>query len=169
MSPYLALPELRQSVPTSVATQPTVQQNAEVPAEARAIINAALSPFCPGLTLQACTSPSADSLRRVIVARVRSGDAPEKITADLYADYGEAIRAAPLKSGAGLVVWVVPGLVVAIAALMLTYWLRSRRRRTGALASVWRDEVRADASPSVTWDANEPDVARLQRILRQDP
>lgn len=152
---------------SAAVIQSAPQLGMETPAEARSIISNSMSPFCPGLTLQACPSPSADSLRHVIIARVRNGDSRDVIMRDLYADFGEAIRAAPPTVGLGLVAWVVPGLVIAVAGLTLTYWLRSRRRRTGALPSPWLDAPREQVANRPELDG--PDHERLQKLLRRDP
>ena len=96
------------------------------PPVARAIITSSMSPFCPGLTLETCPSPSADSLRQVIIARVTRGDSRVQIEADLERDFGAAIRSTPKAEGFGLVGWVVPGVFMLVGMLWLTRWLRRR-------------------------------------------
>jgi cytochrome c-type biogenesis protein CcmH/NrfF len=110
---------MRQADSTYVAATTT-------PPVARAIISSSMSPFCPGLTLETCPSPSADSLRQVIIARVQRGDARARIEADLEHDFGAAIRSTPKAEGFGLVGWSVPGLVMLVAAVVLTRWIRRR-------------------------------------------
>lgn len=102
-----------------------VQANTTPPA-ARAIISGSMSPYCPGLTLETCPSPSADSLRQVIIARVTRGDPRARIEADLERDFGASIRSTPKAEGFGLVGWAVPGLVMLVAAVFLTRWIRRR-------------------------------------------
>lgn len=96
------------------------------PPVARAIITSAMSPYCPGLTLETCPSPSADSLRQVIIARVNRGDRRVQIEADLERDFGSAIRSTPKAEGFGLVGWAVPGVFMLVGLLWLTRWLRRR-------------------------------------------
>ena len=57
---------------------------AETPPVARAIITTAMSPYCPGLTLEVCPSPQADSLRKVIIARVQRGDTRARLFGKRY-------------------------------------------------------------------------------------
>lgn len=102
---------------------------AETPPVARAIITTAMSPYCPGLTLEVCPSPQADSLRKVIIARVQRGDTRAMIEADLERDFGSEIRSMPRTEGFGLVGWAVPGLVVLVGAFFVTRWLRGQVRR----------------------------------------
>jgi cytochrome c-type biogenesis protein CcmH/NrfF len=96
----------------------------ETPALAREIIDGSMSPYCPGLTLAACPSPSADSLRLAIIARVNQGESKAHLMADLEQSYGAAIRATPSTTGFGLVGWAVPGVAFLIAALVVYRWLR---------------------------------------------
>lgn len=152
----------------------------QTPPVARSIIDKSMSPFCPGLSLSACPSPSADSLRNVIIARVRAGDARETIEQDLYRDFGAAIRGAPLPEGMGLVAWVVPGLAMVLGAIFLTRWISTRRqpRYTGALPpshemlvpieDAWRaSDPRAEARAKA--DAESALLTeRLNQMLKRD-
>lgn len=108
-----------QSAPTFVPATTT-------PAVARAIISQSMSPFCPGLTLETCPSPSADSLRQVIIARVQRGDTRAQIEIDLERDFGSAVRSTPKMEGFGLVGWGVPAVVLLLGAWWVTRWLRGR-------------------------------------------
>lgn len=93
-------------IPTPGAT------SREVPRLAVEIYESVLSPFCPGLLLSNCPSPSADSLRTAIAERVERGDTRAEIEAELYATYGESIRGAPKAEGLGLVAWLAPAVVL---------------------------------------------------------
>lgn len=111
---------------------PTYVEGTETPRLAREIIDGSMSPYCPGLTLAACPSPSADSLRQVIILRVQQGESRARIVADLEAHYGDAIRAAPAPSGFGLVGWAGPAVVFGIGALIVGRWLRRATRTASA-------------------------------------
>jgi cytochrome c-type biogenesis protein CcmH len=100
----------------------------EVPPAARTVINSVMSPYCPGLLLSNCPSPSADSLRRAIVARAAGGETESQLRQALVDVYGEQVLAAPAMRGAGVVAWTVPFiLIVGIGAAILG-WLRRQRR-----------------------------------------
>lgn len=99
----------------------------EIPPEAVRIINEVMSPFCPGLILTNCPSLQADSLRKAIRERVAAGATHDQIIAELYATYGEVIRAAPQRRGIGLLAWVTPAAAVLVAALFIVAWLRRSR------------------------------------------
>jgi cytochrome c-type biogenesis protein CcmH/NrfF len=96
----------------------------ETPRLAREIIDGSMSPYCPGLTLAACPSPSADSLRQAIIARVNQGETKAHLLADLERSYGTAIRATPSATGFGLVGWAVPAVAFLVAAALVFRWLR---------------------------------------------
>ncbi len=106
--------------------QPTMVPASTTPPVARAIITHSMSPFCPGLTLETCPSPSADSLRQVIIARVTRGDTRDQIEADLERDFGSAVRSTPKMEGFGLVGWGVPAVMLLVGAWWVTRWIRRR-------------------------------------------
>ncbi len=118
---------------SEMISQPAGYVNAlETPPLAREIIDGSMSPYCPGLTLAACPSPSADSLRQAIIARVNRGETREHLLADLEHSYGAAIRASPSTTGFGLVGWAVPGIAFLIAAFVVYRWLRRATVSTSA-------------------------------------
>lgn len=96
------------------------------PADVAADISAGvMSPFCDGVTLHDCPSVAAERLRTRIEGWARRGWDRERIVARLEALYGDVIRAAPPRSGAGLVAWLLPGAGLALGALGV--WALTRR------------------------------------------
>lgn len=82
-----------------------------------------MSPFCPGRTIASCPSPQAAALIQEIQTKERAGVTREEVEAELYAQYGDVIRAAPKPEGWGLAAYVIPVLAalagVAVVALVL--------------------------------------------------
>jgi cytochrome c-type biogenesis protein CcmH/NrfF len=78
-----------------------------------------MSPYCPGYTLAACPSPSAESLRVEIAAALDRGVPAPDIVRDLERTYGEQIRGAPRARGLGLVLWVLPFVLLGLAAVLV--------------------------------------------------
>lgn len=101
--------------------------NREIPPAATEVINTTMSPYCPGLLLANCPSPSADSLRRALVERAARGASAETLRAELFVTYGEVVRAAPAMRGIGIAAWVVPFLVIVAAGTVAWRWLRRGR------------------------------------------
>ncbi|MDZ7629839.1 MAG: cytochrome c-type biogenesis protein CcmH [Gemmatimonadaceae bacterium] len=132
--------------------------NGEVPRAATAVINTVMSPYCPGLLLANCPSPSADSLRRAIVARAENGATESELRADLVAAYGEMVLAAPPMRGLGAVAWVVPFVLLAGVGLLVFRWLRHQRIET--------DHPLRPAQPLVADGADADDAERLRRLDR---
>lgn len=102
----------------------TIVRGQETPAIARQIIDGSMSPYCPGLTLASCPSPSADSLRRAIIDRVNAGESRASIMTSLTAHYGDAIRSAPDTTGFGLVGWLMPFVLLIAGGLWMNRWIR---------------------------------------------
>lgn len=83
-----------------------------------------MSPFCEGVTLHDCSSDSAEALRVRIAEMAADGVSEEQIMDALIADYGP-IRAAPTKSGSGLLAWLPPALGLIGAALVASLLVRN--------------------------------------------
>ncbi len=118
-------------------------RTATIPDAARYVINQTMSPFCPGLTLASCPSPSADSLRRVVVAMAENGDSRDRILDSLSAVFGDGVLGAPRKSGLGLLAWVMPGVILVAGGALLMTWLRSATAKRSAT-------IGRDGQPLVT-------------------
>lgn len=139
------------------------------PRQAVEIINNLMSPFCPGLTLAACPSPSADSLRTDIIARARAGESKDSIVHRLYTDFGSAIRGAPAFESFGIIAWLAPGFFIICGAVLLTAWLR-RNARKPAIASIPNDMAGARLinNLSTTDHITDAERSHLQRLLKSD-
>jgi cytochrome c-type biogenesis protein CcmH len=94
--------------------------------------------ICPTCheSLAASSSPIADRMREFIRARIAAGDTKTEIKQKLVDQFGEAVLAAPPKSGFNLLAWLLPliGIVVAAAVVGVLAWRWSRGRKTPAPA-----------------------------------
>jgi cytochrome c-type biogenesis protein CcmH len=87
---------------------------------------------CPAChtTLELSASPIADRMRLFISARIAAGDTKSEIKSKLVDQFGEAVLAAPPKSGFNLLVWLLPLAGVALGAVALAVvarrWSRTR-------------------------------------------
>jgi cytochrome c-type biogenesis protein CcmH len=92
--------------------------------------------ICPTCheSLAASSSPIADRMRAFIRARIAAGDSKSEIKQKLVDQFGEAVLAAPPKSGFNLLAWLLPlvGIVVAAGVVGVLAWRWSRTRRTAA-------------------------------------
>ena len=96
-------------------------------ANAQRIFSELMSPYCPGLMLADCPSPDAFDLRAEIRARLTAGETPTEVKADLYARFGESIRATPEPREWGLLLWTAPLVVLAASFGGLAWYLAHRR------------------------------------------
>lgn len=119
--------------------------------EALRITDVLMSPFCPGLTLTNCPSPSADSLRHVIHDRLAAGESPDAVVASLVADFGEGLLGAPPAKGFGQLLWLAPwvGLLLGLGAIA---WLVPRMKAV-------------QAAPLATTRLSPTEQARLDEAL----
>lgn len=117
------------------------QYPAEVETEAARIFNSTMSPFCPGLLLANCPSSQAADLKAEIRAKLAAGVAPDSIRAELYARFGDQVRATPPASGFGLVAWIVPALVIVVAAVIVVRRLRRSAGTADTRSTAPTDEL----------------------------
>jgi cytochrome c-type biogenesis protein CcmH/NrfF len=89
-----------------------------------------MSPFCPGRTLAACSSPQAADMRVWIVEQEAAGRSEEEVKAELYQSYGEIMRASPLASGGGQWAYIIPVVLILLGAAVVVFFLK--RQRGGA-------------------------------------
>jgi cytochrome c-type biogenesis protein CcmH len=123
----LAAPAVSAQEPRGPAAGPTLDTVAPAQDVTRAnqLLGTIMSPFCPGLTLATCPSPSADTLRLSVRERLAAGESEDAIMESLVAVYGERVRGAPKPRGLGLVLWALPVVALAAAGIGLAWWLRS--------------------------------------------
>lgn len=109
------------------AVEAQTRSQEEVSREALKLFNTVMSPYCPGALLADCTSSKAGVLRDKIRAELARGRDPQEIVDELIVDYGQQILGAPPMSGAGIVAWILP-VVVLVGGLWFIYsWLGQRR------------------------------------------
>jgi cytochrome c-type biogenesis protein CcmH/NrfF len=113
--------------------------------------NELMSPFCPGRTLSACTSPQADELRMWLIVQEASGRTREDVEAELFERYGDVLRPAPRAEGFGLTAYLFPVLAFLAGGVIVAVFL-SRQSRAAATA-------KASSAPS------DPE---LERIIDQE-
>jgi cytochrome c-type biogenesis protein CcmH len=96
--------------------------------------------ICPtcNTTLELSRSPVADRMRDYIRERTAACATKEEIKAELVAQFGEEVLAAPPKSGFNWLAWVLPLAGVALAAAVVTLLARRWLRERAAAAPVAR-------------------------------
>jgi len=114
-------------------------------------------PVCQGESVATSVAPESVEIRGLIRRWLSEGRSQVQIRSTLLADYGPSILEKPPGSGISLLVWVVPALVVGLAAAGLGFGL-TRWRRTSAALEVPAAAVPAAAVPAAAVPAGgEPE------------
>ena len=156
--------------PVSIESDPLEGTYSE--SQAQGIDRMIMCPVCPAETIDQAQVEISFQMRNIVREMLSQGDSRDEIL-DFFVDrYGKDILAAPPKSGANLVAWLMP-IVGVIGGLIAVYFiLRSMTRRGPALAAA---QPVADASlipylqlvdrhldmrraiPQATGTSNQPD------------
>ena len=123
------------------------------------------SPFCPGKTLQMCTSPNAAAVRREIQDKLREGKTPDQIKTDIIDSYGEEFRMVepPASDNIALFVALAIGLLLALTAV----YVMTRRRKTDAPGQAMGDEQGVGEEEDLSED-EKAYLDELRKTYRDD-
>ena len=145
-------------------------------------------PTCQGLSIEDSTSVLAAGSRRIIAQQLAQGRTPDQVRQWFVDRYGASVLLSPDATGAGLVAWVVPGLVLVAGGLLVWRWLRRGAPPAGtageatdqgaAALTGWRDgALDPDDSPAgmalrealvaAESDADEVALARVATASRR--
>ena len=127
------------------------------------LIGSLQSPFCPGLTLPACPSWHADTLRRALRRRILGGEDPGRLRREMAARYGQYVLGEPTWQGFDVIGWLGPGALLLLGGVTLALVLR---RYAGRPASA-EQRGRPDYVPPLEPLAAE-DRARLEQRLQEE-
>ena len=117
---------------------------------------------CRTTDFSCTTSPA---LHREILALHNDGKTAQEIMDDFVARYGDQVLMSPKPEGFNLAGYLVPGIVMVIAGLLLTAHLLKRRREQRVVSMA--DGSSTTLPPGI--DASPEELARLrQELLRED-
>lgn len=121
-----------------------------------------------GCTLDVYTCRTTDfscqvspAMHRDVMALVSGGYTAEEIIESFVDVYGERALMAPPKTGFNIVGYVLPGLAIAVGAIVLAVVIRRWRKTPGAVATAGPD---AGTLP----DATPDELRRLEAAVRDD-
>ncbi len=144
--------------PAWVGAQPEDQE----PSWGYALSHELMSPFCPGRTLAACTSPQAAEVRQWILLQEAAGADRGEVILILQERFGDAVRSMPEGEGWGLAAWLLPGGSLAVGAVLVFFILRRMVSRPSTEKSV------ADASDVPDGSASPHDDDEWARRVEQE-
>jgi cytochrome c-type biogenesis protein CcmH/NrfF len=131
----------------------------EETAWAYAMAHEFMSPYCPGRTLAACSSPQAAELRQWIVLQAVAGSSREEVEQVLYEKFGDVIRSSPRPEGWGLAAHLLPYAALVLGAGLVFVVLRR----------ITRPAAPSPAAPVEWANARKPPVDRdLEELLDEE-
>ncbi len=79
-------------------------------------------------------------MRDLVVKKLRQGESKEEILQYFQSRYGERILATPNKKGFNLILWILPFVIVAFAAIIIYFLIRRWSSRVRETAGAHFDE-----------------------------
>lgn len=111
--------------------------------KAQDIYRSLMCPLCPGQTIEQSQSELSTQMRALAREKLEQGETKEEILQFFVERYGEAVLAAPVKSGFNLIAWLTPiaGIVVGGIALWLTIrkWVRRGKESSSETVALTSD------------------------------
>lgn len=87
------------------------------------------SPYCKGVSLLECPSSQAQQLRDEIRHRLEAGEKSEDVLTELQSKYGDKLRMEPKAAGRELLAFVIPWIMLLIAAVgVLIFWILRKKK-----------------------------------------
>ena len=110
---------------------------------AREIYDLIMCPLCAGQTIAQSNNETSRQMRDLVLKKLRQGESKEEILQYFESRYGERIMAKPNKKGFNLILWVLPFVLVASAAILIYFLIRrwSSRAQTAPAANFDEDQL----------------------------
>jgi cytochrome c-type biogenesis protein CcmH len=91
---------------------------------AREIYDLIMCPICAGQTIARSNSETSIQMRDLVLKKLRQGQTKEEVLQYFVSRYGERIMAEPNKKGLNLLLWFLPFVLVAFAAILIYSLIR---------------------------------------------
>ena len=146
------------------SASPTVREQPETPFEREDVTAVAeqLACYCgcPHMQVSTCFCGTADSIRADIAAHLDAGGTADDFIAAYVEEHGTWGLAVPPKEGFNLVIWVLPGVLLALGAV-LVFWLGTRWAKRSNLQELVDEPEAVEVEPSAERE-------ELERLLREE-
>ncbi len=114
-------------------------------------------PKCQNQNIADSNAPIAQDLRKLLYQQLEAGASDQEILDYMVARYGEFVRYRPRFSGATVILWLSPALLLLAGILVVVLTLRGRRKPGAAADSAGLDAAEAERLRSLL-DTSEKDV-----------
>jgi cytochrome c-type biogenesis protein CcmH len=91
---------------------------------AREIYGLIMCPLCAGQTIAQSNNETSSQMRDLVLKKLRQSESKEEILQYFESRYGERIMAKPNKEGFNLILWFLPFVSVAFAAIVIYFLMR---------------------------------------------
>ena len=125
--------------------------------QAREIYDLIMCPLCAGQTIAQSSNETSSQMRGLVLKKLRQGESKEEILEYFESRYGERILAMPNKKGFNLILWILPFILVALAAIVIYFLIR----RWSSRVSLKSTTARLDENPLDEYQE------RLEKELKQ--
>jgi cytochrome c-type biogenesis protein CcmH len=115
-----------------------------------------MCPICSGQTIAQSNSGTSTQMRDLVLKKLRQGETKEEILQYFVSRYGERIMTKPNKKGFNLMLWFLPFVFMALAAIVI--YLLIRR---------WSTRVQAQTVPRVEEAQLNEYKERLEKELKE--
>jgi len=110
--------------------------------QAREIYDLIMCPLCAGQTIGRSSNETSRQMRDLVLKKLRQGESKEEILQYFESRYGERILATPNKKGFNLILWILPFVLVALAAIVIYFLIRRWSTRVAVTPVAHFDEDR---------------------------
>jgi cytochrome c-type biogenesis protein CcmH len=104
-------------------------------------------PKCQNQNIADSDAPIAQDLRKLLYKQLESGANDEEILEFMVSRYGEFVRYKPRFGGPTLILWLMPGILILGALVILLVVLKGNKRKQQAISSEEQEQLDALFSP----------------------
>ncbi len=128
---------------------------------AQEINRTVMCPVCPGESIDQSQHPLAVQMRAIVDDKLGEGWRESQIQQFFVDRYGSSVLLDPPTDGLNVLIWVVPPVGVALAAIALYFVLRRMRRDEG-------DMQEESPAAALTEDERQRYFSRIEEALQRD-
>lgn len=139
--------------PLSQAQEKTLED------QANEISGMLLCPVCQGQSVSESNSNLANDMRQVIKNKLEEGQSKEEIIAYFVQTYGETILAAPPAKGINWVLWILPGIAIAVGVVAIGVFL---------LQAGESEEDKETVTTKPDADSDDPYLNKIDEELKEN-